>query len=569
MDQTDALDLLKSGSNVFLTGSAGTGKTYVINEYVKYLHVRQVAVAVTASTGIAATHIGGQTIHSWSGIGIREQVTKANLLALDKNINLKKRLTEVQVLVIDEISMLSGNVLAGVSQILQHFKRNDAPFGGIQIVTSGDFFQLPPVYKTKVPPKEKFAFMHPIWVNTNLKICYLHHQYRQKDERLSQILQSIRNRIVNDSVTEALNERLTDDQSAAPVKLFTHNMDVDQINAEKLVQLDGKVEVFEAQTKGNKKLVESLRNSVLAAPTLQLKAGARVMFVRNSTERKYFNGTLGTVLSFGDQRYPIVGTDTGEEIVVKPEEWTINDEKEKVLASYKQFPLRLAWAITVHKSQGMTLDAAEIDLSRTFEPGQGYVALSRLKSLDQLYLRGINKMSLEIENLAFKADKRFQELSGEAVSQLHALEKEAITISHLDFIDQCGGTNDPELIERNTRKSRSKAGGAKQNTFERTKSMIEEGKSLEEIAFDRGLTEGTIISHLQKIKKEHPEFDLSAFRPSQRDITAVEKTMNKIKASGQEELLDSAGEVKLSAIHRGLNGRLDYEEIRLARMFVG
>lgn len=557
------------GHNVYLTGSAGTGKTYLINQYIEYLRVREVSVAVTASTGIAATHIGGQTIHSWSGIGIKDVIKKEDLDRIRKNKSTVRRLQEAKVLIIDEISMLSGKVLTGVSDILKHFKKSSQPFGGIQLILSGDFFQLPPVSREPLSNREKFAFMAPVWVESKLKVCYLTEQFRQKESLLSDVLNRIRSRDISQDILESLQDKLQENEEVDAIKLYTHNADVDSMNQQKLSENENKETHFSAETDGRGALIESLKQSVLATPDLSLKVGARVMFVRNNPERGYFNGTIGIIEKFDSSGgYPVVGTLDGRSILAKPEEWTITDEKENVLASYKQVPLRLAWAITVHKSQGMTLDEAEIDLSKTFEAGQGYVALSRLRNWHGLHLRGFNQVALAVDGLAFKADIRFSELSEENEDWVLDMEKEQLAISNLDFIDRCEGTNDPDVIEKNQKRNRKKKPEPKVNTFQKTKSLLQAGQSLEEVAFERELTQGTVISHLQRIVKDDPEFDLSPYAPKSHILKKVQKVMEKLEQEGNPEFYDSEEQLKLSVIHRALNGQMDYETLRLSRLFL-
>lgn len=570
MNQETALSILKNGHNVYLTGSAGTGKTYLINQYVKYLKVREVPVAVTASTGIAATHIGGQTIHSWSGIGIKEMVGKEDFDRIRKNKQTVSRLVETKVLIIDEISMLSGKVLTGINDILKHFRKSEKAFGGVQIILSGDFFQLPPVSRYQVSNREKFAFMAPIWVQSEFKICYLTVQFRQTETFLTKFLSEIRAQDIAEESVKMVQDKLKENPEENGVKLFTHNADVDAMNASKLAASLNSKEVFVAVTKGKGKIVEGLMQSVLASPSLELKVGAKVMFVRNNPERGYFNGTMGEIMEFdGEEGYPLVKTQQGRWVLAKPEEWTITDEKDNILASYKQVPLRLAWAITVHKSQGMTLEKAEIDLSKTFEPGQGYVALSRLRDWEGLQLRGINSMALSVDGLAYKADQRFQELSKEHEVWIGRYEKEALAIHNIDFIKRSGGTNDPEVIHKNeTREEKKFIGGKKENTYEVTKKLIEAGKSLEEIAFEREFTQGTIISHIQKIRQDHPDVDIDQYKPDQKKLDKLKSVISKLKLQNDESLLDSTGQVKLGFVHRALNGKMDYEEIRLARLFI-
>lgn len=572
MDQETALCILKTGQNVYLTGSAGTGKTYLIKQYIEYLRERQVPLAITASTGIAATHIGGQTIHSWSGVGIRESITPKDLDQISRNRQTVSRLKSVQVLIIDEISMLSGRVLTAISDILKHFRKSQEAFGGVQVLLSGDFFQLPPVSKEPLSNREKFSFMAPVWVEARLKICYLQQQFRQGHDTLSFILSEIRSQDVSDDTLERLREKMEEKETMEEaIKLYTHNADVDAMNAQKLEQNTNPLKVFYAETKGQTKILEGLKQSVLAGPVVQLKEEARVMFVKNNPEKGYFNGSTGSIIGFeDDEGYPIVAMDEGRKITVKPEEWTVEDEQETILASYKQIPLRLAWAITVHKSQGMTLEHAEMDLSKTFEAGQGYVALSRLKSWDGLSLKGINRVSLELDGLAVKADKRFKELSEESQDWLNIFDENSLKIAQLDFIEKCGGTVDDEIIEQNqSRAKKYYEKPKKESTYQITADLIKKGKKLDQIAFERELSLGTVVGHVEKILKTNPNLDLSAFRPDERTLKKVQKVVDKIRNQPhQEEVFDKEGNIRIGYIYGALNGQIDYDSIRLARLFV-
>lgn len=442
MLQTTALKILKSGANVFLTGSAGAGKTYVLNQYIAYLRERGVPLAVTASTGIAATHIDGQTIHSWSGLGIKDHLTEKDLDKIAKRKVVRERIEQVKVLIVDEVSMLSLQNLECINQILQFFKINRQPFGGVQVVLCGDFFQLPPVSKDRLQNWQKFAFMAPIWVESDLKVCYLTEQYRQDQSGLLSLLNEIRSGDITDSSQDLLWEKLEDSQhhqDETAIKLYTHNVDVETVNLEALANLEGKTEHFYAYTSGTDSLIENLRKSVLAPEHLTLKIGAQVIFVKNNYELGYLNGTMGTVVGFNTDGWPVVETIESQEILAKPEDWHVHNEFHQPVATYSQVPLRLAWAITVHKSQGMTLDAAIIDLSKTFEPGQGYVALSRVKTWGGLTLLGCNDRALQMDELVSKADERFQELSHENEKGFLALEEALMQELHENFIKKAGG----------------------------------------------------------------------------------------------------------------------------------
>lgn len=558
MDQALALNILKSGKNVFLTGSAGAGKTHVLNQYIKYLKVRKVPVAVTASTGIAATHMNGMTIHSWSGIGIKNKITRSGLVALETKKYLKKNLDKVKVLIIDEISMLHKNQLELVNTVLKHFKNNGEAFGGIQVVLSGDFFQLPPIGDE--PGKEKFAFMSPAWVEAGLTICYLTEQYRQSDNLLNDILNEIRSgRISEYSIQQLVSSQNTElENDWNPTKLFTHNVDVDRMNLKYLKELEGRSKNFTATTKGNQKILEGFKKSVQASEHIELKIGAKVMFVKNNPEAGYINGSMGEVIAYSDDEFPIVRLMNGRKITANEENWTVDNEMGKSLATYIQIPLRLAWAITVHKSQGMTLDAAEIDLSKTFEKGQGYVALSRLKELKNLKLLGFNETAIQVDRLALRADKRFQELAAEAeieFTSIPALEKKA-----LYFIKNCGGITNPDEIKKHGKKLKNKK--SKKSTYELTKELIDKGWSIPKIAEERGYTAGTIATHLIRLKALYPELDLKKYKPKAKDLKAIKSAWEKaIKTKEKGEPL------KLGPIFSALNGKYSYTDIKLAILF--
>ena len=557
MDQAKALAILKSGKNVFLTGSAGTGKTYVLNEYISYLKLRKVPVAVTASTGIASTHMNGMTIHSWSGIGIKNMLSTAHLLNMRKKKYLTQQLENAQVLIVDEISMLHRNQLDMVNQVLKFFKEAEEPFGGIQVVFSGDFFQLPPI--GDAPMREKFAFMSNAWVEANLTVCYLTEQYRQEDN----ILNSILNEIRSGTLSEESRHKLSNTQhhnlqgDTVITKLYTHNVDVDSLNNQALLSLPGTMKTFVAKQKGNTKILETFKKSVQAAETIKLKKGAKVMFVKNNPDAGYINGTLGEVIGFSDNGLPKVELLDGKKLEVKEESWTIENDTGKKLATYEQIPIRLAWAITIHKSQGMTLDAAEIDLSKTFERGQGYVALSRLKNLRTLKLLGFNEMAVQVDALALKADVRFQELSLEAASKfndLHVLEHEA-----LSFIERCGGITDTEEIEKRAKKKKHKV--SKKNTYEVTKEYVEKELSIEEISEARGISKGTVINHLAKLKEINPDLNIAHL---EQDASQFEK----IKEAYETVYSNSEEPIKLTPIFKKLNGQFSFDDIKLSLLFL-
>ncbi len=413
MTQKEAFNILKLGHNVFLTGPPGSGKTFLLNKYVNYLKSHRKKVAVTASTGIAATHMGGMTLHSWSGLGIKDKLSKKEMEQMFKRSYLKKRIKNTHVLIIDEISMLHAFQFDLVNQICQAFRGSFAPFGGMQVVCSGDFFQLPPVQKEG---EAEFATSSFVWQNMDMKSCYLEEQYRQKEnDNLALLLDYIRGNNAERAYTFLMNKK--EDCSEGSVKLYTHNIDVDTINSSKLAEIDEEEVSYNMESRGNEKIVEVLKKNCLASEKLVLKKGAKVMFIKNNFEGGYVNGTIGKIVDFNGNSMPIVKTLAGKKIAVGFSKWTIEEEDE-VKAEISQIPLRLAWAITVHKSQGMNLDAAEIDLSKCFLEGMGYVALSRLRSLSGLKLMGVNKLAFLINKESLRLDESFKAFSRKTAQYL-------------------------------------------------------------------------------------------------------------------------------------------------------
>ena len=412
MKQTTALKILQEGHNVFLTGSAGAGKSYTLRKFIEHLHKSKIKVAVTASSGVAATILGGSTVHSYTCIGIKSTISATDIYNIRRKVPIANRLKELEVLIIDEVSMLHARQLDMINYVLKSIRKDFRPFGGVQVVVAGDFFQLPPVGPEAA--KDRFAFMSRTWIEAAFKVCYLTEQHRQTNNNLNMILNAIREDKVSEYHKDLLKKTVNNTLSEDPTKLFTHNQDVDALNRFKLSHLSTPPYTFHAVTEGSAADVKFLNENVLSPPELTLKVGARVMFTKNHNEGLYVNGTLGTVVSFtssGSRPTPVVRLSNGSQLVAEDQSWEKQDEFGQVKAKYTQIPLRLAWAITCHKSQGLTLDEAEINLSGTFELGQGYVALSRLRDIAGLRLLGMNDKSLKLDPLARKADERFQALS--------------------------------------------------------------------------------------------------------------------------------------------------------------
>ena len=415
MDQELALAILLSGRSALLTGAAGTGKTHLLNNFIAQARKRGKKVSVTATTGLAATHLGGNTIHSWSGIGVSDHLPNNFFERLSKTR--RDVISKTDVLIIDEISMLHDFRLDMIDKVLRTVRENDQPFGGIQLVMSGDFFQLPPVNR----PNEQgggFVVYSDAWQELRPAVLYLERQYRQNDEQLLEILTALRTGDVRRRHVEVLLARTEIEPPDGDItELHTVNVDVDDINIQKLAELPGEERSYQQTTTGSKIYVENLQRSVLAPENLVIKLGALVMAVKNSPQKLYANGSIGTVVDFEPlTEYPVVEFRDGRRVTMVPDVWELRDGERK-RASISQVPLRLAWAITVHKSQGMTLDAAKIDLRKAFVEGMGYVALSRVRDLDNLYLYGINRRALEVSPDALAIDEVLRQASRESAER--------------------------------------------------------------------------------------------------------------------------------------------------------
>ena len=571
MNQTTALNILKTGKNLFITGSAGTGKTYLLNQYIQYLKERRIYPTIVAPTGIAASHLKGQTIHSFFALGIRDTVVDNGYVAfLMEKSYLKTRFAKLQVLIIDEVSMVSPEIFSSMDKILRAFKNSPEPFGGVQVVISGDFFQLPPV--SKEFKEKRFAWQSPAWRELDLKSCYLQEKFRQDDDKLIKILDEIRTGEVSaeaHTLLDACFERKLSSEFRS-TKLYTHNVDVDRINLEELAKLRGKPQLFKYSSKGSAKNIEKIFKTSLVLEELTLKKEAVVLFIKNNPEKGYINGTTGVVLGFeGD--IPVVQTSTGQKIRVVVEDWTIENDKGETVATISQIPLRLAWAITIHKSQGMTLDSAEIDLSRTFEVGQGYVALSRIKNIEGLRLMGFNEMALRVDPLTLRIDEPIKKASLKASQEIADYSEEQLDKSHTNHIKYLGGLTSFVQIEEERKLIRAgKVSKMKDDTptHMKTKALIESCSTLKEIAKSRGLTDGTIINHLTKVKEEDSSIDLTKFQPKMEHFDEIEEAVFALKRKNTPEDFSEDGRLRLKPLYDLLDGAVGYDELRMAMLFV-
>lgn len=564
--QKTALKILKTGQNVFLTGSAGTGKTHILNDFVLYLKSRKIIPTIVAPTGIAASHLNGQTIHSYFSLGIRDSIDDEFISNLLDKKYLQTRFKKLKILIIDEISMVSPNVFSSIDRILRAFKQSDEPFAGIQVVLSGDFFQLPPISRNI--DGKRFAWQSPSWKDLDLQTCYLEKKFRQDDNQLIFVLDEIRSGQVSQRSHDILNSRLQKDLNIdfTPTKLYTHNMDVDRINNDELRSIDNDSQLFKYTSEGAKTNIEKLFKSALVQEELTLKKDAVVMFIKNNPEKQYINGTTGVVIDFSKdaQKLPIVKLSNGYVVKVEYEDWTIENDSGKIQAKISQIPLKLAWAITIHKSQGMTLDAAQIDLSKTFEVGQGYVALSRIKNIEGLKLMGFNDNALSVDSLILSIDPRIKQASIKASEKIEAFEDNQLSAMHLSYIQKLGGTIDQKEIDKQKvlLDSEPKIEEKVANHI-KTKNLIETSSSLQDLAKNAGFSVSTIMNHLGLIKTDEVDFDISKYMPNLSTINLVNKAVEEVKKTNNDEDFSEDGKIKLKAIFTKLDEKISYDDIKM------
>ena len=503
----------KTDVSLFLTGKAGTGKTTFLREVVRYTKKKCI---VLAPTGIAAVNAGAMTIHSFFQFGLGPFVQGVIEPKSDFRINKSKLelVRHLQLLIIDEVSMVRADLMDHIDVELRRIRRNSKPFGGVQLLMIGDLQQLPPIahggedellrqyYKTL------YFFSSAALKSMKYSCIELKNVYRQTDRHFIDILNHARDCTLTSQDISDLNARYVPGFSPKPedgyIRLMTHNRQVDYVNETELEKLDSKPYTFVAAVTGT-----FPEESYPTANSLTLKKGAQVMFIKNDPERRFINGTLGEVKSIDKNSIAVRLAESGMIIDVEPMEWqNIRyqfDEESKEISSkqigrFKQYPLKAAWAITVHKSQGLTFDKAIIDVHAAFSPGQAYVALSRCRTLDGLVLSSpvsasvfmrdnavdayMNYISRPVEELAFSSCYEYFEYEKKPEPE------DVAPVKKVKVNKEKSKKEKKEELRDDT--------GKKLNTFEYSYWLYNQGNTLKQIAEKRGLNQSTIEGHLAR-----------------------------------------------------------------------
>lgn len=393
--QNDAYCLMANGKNIFLTGAAGSGKTACLKLFIKVYKQNKI-MGITSTTGISALLFGGTTLHSFTGIGLGTASVESIVKKIYTRPHLRKRWTELEVLIIDEISMLSPELFDKLENIARRVRHNEEPFGGIQLILSGDFCQLPCINS------DDFCFESKSWDKCVQHTVYLTEIMRQKDIEFQECLNNIRVGLLSKKTKKILKSRLNvelkNEFGIKPTKLYSTNCSVDYINNKELdILAESDPDFYEYNMeihtypgiKNREYVIEKYKKSCNAPDTLQLCVGAQVMLLWNlDIDGGLVNGSRGVVTKFiGD--VPVVKFLNGRELVIDHHVWEVEENDKKILRAI-QIPLKLAYCLTIHRSQGCSLDYAEIDLSNIFESGMAYVALSRVKNINGLSIIGID-----------------------------------------------------------------------------------------------------------------------------------------------------------------------------------
>lgn len=556
----------KTDMSLFLTGKAGTGKTTFLREVVRYTKKKCI---VLAPTGIAAVNAGAMTIHSFFQFGLGPFVQGVIEPKSDFRINKSKLelIRHLQLLIIDEVSMVRADLMDHIDVELRRIRRNSKPFGGVQLLMIGDLQQLPPIahggedellrqyYKTL------YFFSSAALKSMKYSCIELKNVYRQTDRHFIDILNHARNCTLTSQDISDLNARYVPGFSPKPedgyIRLMTHNRQVDYINETEMEKLDSKPYTFVAAVTGT-----FPEESYPTADSLTLKKGAQVMFIKNDPERRFINGTLGEVKSIDKNSIAARLAESGTVIDVEPMEWQniryqFDDESKEIsskqIGRFKQYPLKAAWAITVHKSQGLTFDKAIIDVHAAFSPGQAYVALSRCRTLDGLVLSSpvsasvfmrdnavdayMNYISRPVEELAFSSCYEYFEYEKK-------LEPEEVApVEKVKVNKEKPKKEQKEELRDDT--------GKKLNTFEYSYWLYNQGNTVEQIAEKRGLNQSTIEGHLARYVASG-DIDVHEF--------VDDDTLRKVEAYCMEHPEEKA----LKPIFEHFDAKIPYGVLRMA-----
>ncbi len=391
--QQMALDLINSDGNVFLTGAAGTGKSFVIKEFLKN-HDPKV-FPVLASTGAAAVLIGGRTFHSFFGIGIMEGGVDATIERALKDRRVVRRLKNINGFILDEVSMLSGPVIEAAERIASMARQNPLyPWGGLKVIAVGDFAQLPPVERGR--GQKSWAFLSPVWKRTQFQPFMLEQNLRSENVDFLKVLQKIRVGDVDEDVSDFLHSRVQElPETENITRLYPRRNQTQSFNEKRLKDLEGDVVELKSEYHGPQKFIDRLKKTSPIEEIIRLKINCLLMLRQNDPRMRWVNGSTGVLEDIKEDGLRVRLLSNDRLVTVDKVSFSMLDAEGKVVAAVTNYPVSLAYAATIHKAQGMTLDRVQVDLRSLWEPGQAYVAVSRVTHPNGLYLTGWDNGSIK------------------------------------------------------------------------------------------------------------------------------------------------------------------------------
>lgn len=529
--QISALDILKREGNVFLTGAAGTGKSYLLDQYLKGKGSDD--FPIVASTGAAAVIVGGRTFHSFFGLGIMEGGIEMAVAKALRSKKVHQRLQRASCVIIDEVSMLSGSTLLAAEMVARRARGRDEPWGGLRIIVVGDFAQLPPV--TPGLQTKDWCFLHPVWEQSDFEPALLSTVMRTQDTEFLEILNFIRDGVVNDRVRRFLDERTeTTDDPLDATRLYPHRAQADKYNLQRLEALSGAEIVIETIYDGDEKYKESAKRNLPIPDTLILKRSALIMMRRNdvSGQGRFVNGSLGHIHGIDDDTL-YVRLLNGEDVEIEKYKFSTLDGDGNEVMSAWNFPVSLAYATTIHKAQGATLDRMIVDLHQLWEPGQAYVALSRVRSGDGLMIERWSPGSIRADALVTSfydsLSDRARRYKPRPYFQVTAISQESDISSYRPALSM-------------------------HDRIERTRTLLHEERDLPFIAEQCGMTVGTVLKYIEKL------VGIGTAPPLQYLIEEIPH-LHEIQSVYARHGLQS-----LRKAFDAMDGRASYDDLKLVRV---
>lgn len=528
--QAKGLGVLERQGNVFLTGAAGTGKSFLLQRYLAGKPTD--SFPVVASTGVAAVLVGGRTFHSFFGLGILEGGPEAAVVRALRNRKLVSRINRACCVIIDEVSMLSGSTLKAAEEVARRARGSNEPWGGLRIIAVGDFAQLPPV--TPDHTGKDWAFLHLVWQESDFQTALLSTVVRTQDIEFLTVLNFVREGIVNDTVHEFLNRCMTVlSDHAEGTRFYPHRAQAETYNLRRLEAIVRPLRSFQTEYIGKEKFIEVGKKVVPIPETLFLKEGALIMMRKNDITGglHYVNGSLGHIRDITDDSLQIT-LFSGEDIDVCKEKFSYLDGDGNEVVAAWNFPVTLAWATTIHKAQGASLDRIIVDLHQLWEPGQAYVALSRVRSGAGLRIERWSPSSILAEPLVTEFYNMLADQSQKYVPRPL-------------YIPPRAKEEKPNI---------QRSGLSRQERAQTIVRLIKERASLENIAQQCGIQPQRVVLYIEKLLVEDgTKLDLQYLTsniPEQQKIS---------------DAFEDCGHDFLKPVFETLGGKVSYETLRLVR----